>query len=113
MTHNGSPKKVVFGPDSVEITYISTKKIIEKGVTIHASKTYVFSHFMPYSDSVQTQLPFEADKGIESPLFSFTDTNLLSNISNSDDEEYQHDLDIVSQEDLDIDLSSIPSQNPK
>ena len=56
MTHNGPPKRVVFGPDSVEISDISTGKIIAKGVANHASKAYEFSHFMPYLDPVQTQL---------------------------------------------------------
>ena len=56
MTHTGSPKKFVFGPDLVEISYISTGKIIVKGVANHASKTYEFSHFLPYLDPVQSQL---------------------------------------------------------
>ena len=63
MTHTGSPKQVVFGPDSIEITYISTGKIIVKGVADHASKAYAFSHFMPYSDPVQPQLLLKGDKG--------------------------------------------------
>ena len=69
---------------------------------------------MPYSDLVQSQLSFEVDKGFKSPLFPFADTNLLSNISdsNSDEEEHQHDLDIelTPQEDLDLDPTSILSQ---
>ena len=48
MTHIGLPKQVVFGPDSVEISDISTRKIIVKGVVNHASKAYEFSHFLPY-----------------------------------------------------------------
>ena len=48
MTHNGPPKRVEFGLDSVEITNISTGKIIAKGVVNHASKAYEFSHFLPY-----------------------------------------------------------------
>ena len=38
MTHTGSPKRVIFGPDSVEITDISTGSIIAKGTANHASK---------------------------------------------------------------------------
>ena len=96
MTHISSPKRVVFGPESVEITYISTGKIIAQGVADHASKAYVFSHFMPYSGPLQTQLLFEVDKGIKPPLLPFADTDLLSNITYLDsyDEEDQHDLDI-------------------
>ena len=42
MTHTSSPKQAVFGPDSVDISYISTRKIIVKGVSNHASKEYEF-----------------------------------------------------------------------
>ena len=52
MTHTGSPKRVVFGPDSVEILDISTGNLIEKGVANHASKASEFSHFIPYSDPI-------------------------------------------------------------
>ena len=55
MTHTGSPKQVIFGPDSVDITYISTRITIEKGNANHASKTYEFSHFMPPSEPVHSQ----------------------------------------------------------
>ena len=44
MTHTGSPKRVIFGPDSVEIIDISTGNIIAKGAANHASKAYDFSH---------------------------------------------------------------------
>ena len=47
MTQTGSPKWVIFGPESVEITDISTRKIIAKGATNHASKAYEFSHVIP------------------------------------------------------------------
>ena len=69
-----------------------------KGITDHASKAYDFSHFIPYSDSVQPQLLFEADKGIKTPLLPIGDTDLLSNISDSnsnlEEEEDQHDSNI-------------------
>ena len=48
MTHTSSPKRVIFGPDSMEITDISTRNIIVKGVANHASKAYEFSHFIPF-----------------------------------------------------------------
>ena len=38
MTHTGSPKKVIFSPDEVEITEISSGKVIAKGVANHAQK---------------------------------------------------------------------------
>ena len=37
MTHTGSPKKVIFSPDEVEIIEISSGKVIAKGVTNHTS----------------------------------------------------------------------------
>ena len=80
MTRSGSLKQVVFGPDLVEITNISTVNIIVKGIAGHASKAYAFSHFMPYLDPVQPQLPFEVDEGIKTPLLPIADTYLLSNI---------------------------------
>ena len=55
MTHTGSPKQVIFGPDLVEITNISTGNIIEKGAANHASKAYEFSHFMPFSEPVHPE----------------------------------------------------------
>ena len=87
-----------------------------KGVPIHASKSYAFSHFMPYSNLVQSQLSFKANKGIKYPLFPFAYTYLLSNFSDSDDEEEdQHDLDIdiTPQEDIYLNPTSIPYKNPK
>ena len=70
MTHTGSPKRVIFGPDSVEITYISTRNIIAKGATNHASKAYEFSHFMPFSQPVHSQQPLEREgKNIPSTSF--------------------------------------------
>ena len=48
MTHNGSPNKVIFSPNEVEITEISNGKVIAKGVVDHNSKVYNFSHFIPY-----------------------------------------------------------------
>ena len=38
MTHTVSPKQVVFGPNSVEITKISTWEMVEKGIVDHTSK---------------------------------------------------------------------------
>ena len=49
MTYNSSPKRVIFGHDSVEITDIFIGNIIVKGATNHASKAYEFVHFMPFS----------------------------------------------------------------
>ena len=60
---------------------------------------------MPYSDPIQPQLLFEADKGIKTPLLPIADTNLLPNISDSDSEEEkdEHDsyIEIIPQRDID------------
>ena len=50
MTHTTSPNKVIFSLDEVEITEISSGKVIAKGVANHAQKVYMFSHFLPYSN---------------------------------------------------------------
>ena len=79
ITHAGSPKRVVFDPNSVEISDISTGKLILKGVVNHASKAYELSHFLPYSALAQSQEPFE--RGAKNSLSSpFTDNDMLSNI---------------------------------
>ena len=95
MTHTVPPKRVVFGLDLVEILDISFGNIIAKGIEIHSSKAYALSHFMPYSDPIQSQLPFKEEEGINSPLFPFVDKDVLSNFSNLEDEEQdQHDIDL-------------------
>ena len=117
MTHIGSSKQGVFRPDSVDIIEISNGNTIVKGIADHASKAYAFSHFMPYLDPVQPHLLFKADKGIKNPLVPNADTDLLSNISNSDseEEEYLHDsyIELIPQRDIDIYLASTSSQQPK
>ena len=50
MIHTGSPKKVIFSLDDVEITEISNGKVIAKGVVDHTSEVYKFSNFLPYSN---------------------------------------------------------------
>ena len=50
MTHIGSPKKVIFSPDDVEIIEISNGKVIAKVVVDHTLKVYKFSDFLPYSN---------------------------------------------------------------
>ena len=70
MTHTGSPKRVIFGLDLVEIIDISTGNIIAKGVANHASKAYEFSHFMSFSEPVHSQQPL-AKEGKKIPSTSF------------------------------------------
>ena len=54
MTHNGSPKKVIFSPDDVEITDISNGKVIEKALSITLRRYTCFPIFYP----TQTPLLF-------------------------------------------------------
>ena len=83
MTHTGPPKWEVFGYDLVEISYISTGKIIVKGVANHTSKAYEFSHFLPYSDPIQSQLLFErGDKTIVPTPFTYD--NISISVSDSE-----------------------------
>ena len=79
MTHTASPKGVIFGspkrvnfcPDSVEITDISLGNITAKGVANHASKEYAFSHFMPFSEPVHSQQPLVREgKNMSSTSFA-------------------------------------------
>ena len=72
---------------------------------------------MPYSDPVQPQLLFKADKVIKTVLLPIADTILLSNISDSDskEEKDQHNsyIELIPQRYLDLDLTSTSSQQPK
>ena len=115
MTHTDSPKKVVFGPDSMDISYISTGKVIEKGVVNHDSKAYEFTHFLPYAAPAQYQQEFERE-GKNSLSFPFADNHMLSKITSSKYEEqgiHYLDIDIVPQVDVDPYPTPIPNQNPK
>ena len=47
MTHTGSPKRVTFDSNTVEITEKSTGQIIEKVIANHSTKAYDFSQFLP------------------------------------------------------------------
>ena len=49
MTHTGSPKKVTFDSNLVEITEQYYRKIIAKGIANHSTTDYGFSHFFPIS----------------------------------------------------------------
>ena len=76
---------MVFVHDSVEILDISTRKLIAKGVSNHASKEYEFSHFLPYSDPVKSQLPFEREGKFILPK-PFAYDNVSINVSDSKSE---------------------------
>ena len=115
MTHTGPPKWVVFGHDLVEISDISTGNIIVKGVANHASKAYEFSHFLLYSDPVQSQLPFERGRKTILPT-PFTYDNISISISYSKSEAEDPVESIYEIEDevhSDLDLNIVPTPNPR
>ena len=94
MNHIGSTKRVIFGPDLVEITYISTGNIIAKGDSNHASKAYEFSHFLPFSEPVHSQLPLErGGKKISSASFAVS-TSIVEPTVSIYEIEIQGDLDV-------------------
>ena len=114
MTHTGSPKKVLFGPDSVEIKNISNGKIVAKGIADHASKAYYFSHFMPFSVPTSSQLPFEADEGINIPSLpiavSVSNPYISYSYSEEESSQYDPDIELTTQRDLDPDPVSTSYQ---
>ena len=69
---------MIFGPDSVEIIDISTGNIIVKGAANHASKAYGFSHFMPFSEPMHSQIPL-AREGKEISSTSFEVSTSIEN----------------------------------
>ena len=108
MTHTGPPKRVTFGPDLVEITYISTGNIIAKGFANHSSKAYEFSHFLPFSYPVQSQLPLErGGKNILSAPFAVSTSISKSEVENSVVLVYEIEVQ------GDSDLNLVPTPNPK
>ena len=59
MTHTGSPKRVTFDLELVEITEKATGNLVVKGIANHFTKAYEFSHFLHVSPP--TDLSSHAD----------------------------------------------------
>ena len=97
MTHIISPKRVIFGPDSVEITNISTGNIIAKGVANHSSKAYNFSHFIPFSEPVHSQKPLAREGKI------ISSTSFAASTSIADPAISVYEIEIQGDSDLDPD----------
>ena len=95
MTHTGSPKQVIFGLGSVEITYISIGSIIAKGTADHASKAYEFSHFLPPSELVHSQQPLAREGKIIASTSSAASTSIV------DPSLSVYEIDIQGDSDLD------------
>ena len=90
---------MIFGPDLVEITYISTGNIIAKGVANHASKAYEFSHFMPFSEPVHSQQPLAREGKI------ISSTSFAASTSMADPSLSVYEIEIQG----DLDLDSVPT----
>ena len=58
MTHTGSPKRVTFDSEIVEITEKSTRQLVAKGIANHSTKAYEFSHLLLVSPPT-TLLPHD------------------------------------------------------
>ena len=99
LTHTGSPKRVIFGPDSVEITDISIGSIIAKGTANNASKAYEFSHFMAPSETVHSQQPPAREGKI------IASTSFIASTSIADPSISVYDIKIQG----DSDLDSVPT----
>ena len=113
MTQTGSSKRVIFDPDSVEISDISTGRPIAKGVTNHASKAYEFSHFLPYTNLVQSQLLFEREgKTILPKPFSYDTVSINVSDSESEAEDKVESLHGIKDEvHSDLDPDRVPNPN--
>ena len=97
----------------MEISDISTGKLITKGIANHASKAYEFSHFLPYSDPVQSQLPFERRGKTILPT-PFTYYNVFISVSDSESEAEDQVVSVYGIEDevqSDPDLDPVPTPN--
>ena len=81
MTHTGSPKKVIFSPDEVEITEISTGRVIAKGVANRAQKVYMFSHFLPYSNPFALLIHANESSKLWHEIFGHLNYKYLSDLS--------------------------------
>ena len=81
MTHTGSPKKVIFSPDDVEITDISNGKVITKDTVDHTSKVYMFSHFLPYSNPSSLLIHANEESKLWHEIFGHLNYKYLSDLS--------------------------------
>ena len=81
MTHTGSPKKVIFSPDEVEITETLSGKVIAKGFANHTSKVYMFSHFLPYSNPSTLLIHDNEASKLWHERFGHLNYNYLSDLS--------------------------------
>ena len=84
MNHTGSPKKVIFSPDDVEIIQILNGKVIAKGVVDHTSNIYMFSHFLSYSNPSTLLIHVNEARKIWHEIFGHLNYTYLSDLSEKD-----------------------------
>ena len=84
MTHTGSPKKVVFSHNDVEISEISNGRVIEKGIVDHSSKVYKFSHFLPFSNPSSLLTHANEASKIWHEIFAHLNYKYISDLSDKD-----------------------------
>ena len=81
MNHTGSPNKVIFSPDDVEITEILNGKFIAKGVVDHTSKVYMFSHFLPHSNPSALLIHANEERKLWHEIFGHPNYKYISDLS--------------------------------
>ena len=81
MTHIGSPNKFIFSRDEVEITEISSGKVIAKAVANNTSKVYMFSHFLIYSNPFALVIHANEASKIWHEIFGHLNYKYLSDLS--------------------------------
>ena len=97
----------------MKVSNISTRKLIAKVVANHVSKAYEFSHFLPYSDQVQSQLPFEREgKTILPKPFAYDNVS-DSEFEAEDQVESVYAIEDEVQLDPDPDIVYTPNPRPK
>ena len=99
----------------VEILDISIGKLIDKADVNHASKEYEFSHFFPYSDSLQYMQPVKREgKSILPKPFAYDDVSIdVLDSKFQDEDQVESDLGIKDEVQTDLDPYLVPTPNPR
>ena len=115
MNKKYSPKRVVFDLDSAEISNISIGKMITKCVANHSSKAYEFSHFLTYSDLVQSLHPFKREGKLILPKpFTHDDVSIdVLDLEFKEEDQVESDLGIEDEVQIDPDPNPDPTPNPR
>ena len=82
MAHTGSPKRLTFNSDSVEIIEKATRKLVEKGIANHSTKAYEFSHFFHVSPPTDLLSHAKNTKNIWHEIFDHLNFKYLKQLHN-------------------------------